>query len=125
MLTSIRSLRSRKPAFLVRLIAVGALALGTLAPLPSLAEESNGSTTAEDVGHGIGSTMHDIGTGARDAGRAIGHGAANGGRAVGHAARDAAVVTWDAMKRTGVTIGHAARDGSKALARGVKGEPEH
>ena len=125
MQTRIRSSRSRKPASIIRFIAAGAIALVVLIPLSAAAEESgNGSTTAEEAGHGVGSTMHDIGTGARDAGREIGHGAANAGRTIGHTARDAAVVTWDAMKRTGVTIGHAARDGSKALVRGLKGEPE-
>ncbi|WP_286164277.1 hypothetical protein [Azoarcus sp. DN11] len=123
--TRIRSGRPRKPASILRLVAAGAIALIALVPLSAAAQQSNqGTTTAEDVGHGIGSTMHDIGTGARDAGREIGHGAANAGRAVGHTARDAAVVTWDAMKRTGTAIGHSVRDGSKAFARGLKGEPE-
>lgn len=123
--TRIRSGRPRKPASILRLVAAGAIALIALVPLSAAAQQSNnGTTTAEGVGHGIGSTMHEIGTGARDAGREIGHGAANVGRQVGHTARDAAVVTWDAMKRTGTAVGHTVRDGSKAFVRGLKGEPE-
>lgn len=113
--------RSRGPAPVTRFLIGLALALGVMT---SLSAAEQGSTTAEDVGHGVGSTMHDIGTGARDAGKEVGHAAGNAGKAVGHTARDAAVVTWDAMKRTGITIGHTVRDGSKAFVRGLKGEPE-
>ncbi|NMG29382.1 hypothetical protein [Aromatoleum evansii] len=122
MQTRLRNRRSRGPASITRFLVGLALALGMTASLSAAAAE--GSTTAEDVGHGVGSTMHDIGTGARDAGKEVGQAAGKAGKAIGHTARDAAVVTWDAMKRTGITIGHTVRDGSKAFVRGIKGEPE-
>lgn len=124
MQASIRSGRSRTPASTAAILAGMLLAAGVLATSPGHAQDSRGTTTAEDVGHGVGSTMHDIGTGARDAGKEVGHAAGNAGKAVGHTARDAAVVTWDVMKRTGITIGHTVRDGSKAFVRGLKGDPE-
>lgn len=124
MRASIRSRRSRRPASIARIIVGMLLALGAATSLSAFAQDSRGTPTAEDVGHGVGSTMHDIGTGARDAGKEVGQAAGKAGRTVGHTARDAAVVTWDAMKRTGITIGHTVRDGSKAFVRGLKGEPE-
>lgn len=124
MQTRMRSCRSRKPASVARILVGLALALGVATSLSAAAQDSRGTTTAEDVGHGVGATMHDIGTGARDTGREVGQGAASAGRAIGSTARDVAIITWDAMKRTGTTIGHTVRDGSKALVRGLKGEPE-
>ncbi|MCK9986773.1 MAG: hypothetical protein AzoDbin1_03245 [Azoarcus sp.] len=124
MQAGIRSGRSRTPASTAAILAGMLLAAAVLATPSVHAQDSRGTTTAEDVGHGVGSTMHDIGTGARDAGKEVGQAAGKAGKAVGHTARDAAVVTWDAMKRTGITIGHTVRDGSKAFVRGLKGEPE-
>ena len=116
--------RSRRPAMVRSVLAGTLFTLGALVLPVAQAQDSRGTSTAEDVGHGVGSTMHDIGTGARDAGKEVGQAAGKAGKAIGHTARDAAVVTWDVMKRTGITIGHTVRDGSKAFVRGLKGEPE-
>lgn len=123
--------RHRAPAS-VRMALLGcALVVGGALYVPAQADEGDGRSTAEDVGHATGSTVRDIGTGAREAGREIGEGAAEtgreigqAGRSVGHTVRDAAVVTWYHVKEGGKAVGRTVRDGSRAFVRGLKGEPE-
>ena len=74
------------------------------------------------TGHAVSSTLHDAGHRARELGREIGHEAAHAGRSAGHTVRDAAITVAHRSAQIGRAIGEAARDGSRALARGLRGE---
>jgi len=106
-------------------LLLGAVLLGAAVSVPSHANElGDGRSQPDAAAYATGATMREIGAGARDAGREIGHGAADAGRTIGDTVRDAAVVTWCHVREAGRTIGRTARDGSKALVRGLKGEPQ-
>ncbi|MCK9260175.1 MAG: hypothetical protein M0P63_10470 [Azoarcus sp.] len=80
---------------------------------------SAAASTSEEVGHAVGSTLREVGQDASEVGREIGHGAVELGRGVGAAAKDAVSTVGKGAREAG----HAARDGTKALVRGIKGEP--